>query len=1021
MTAADVFGGFEAALQGLVRSRFSEPTEIQKAVIPHVLAGRNALVISETGSGKTESVLLPIFDLWLRERTKGEAEKDAAARAAPAGLPGMKAGGPAFIGGALKPISMLYLTPLKSLNRDMLGRVEWWAEQLGFDVTVRHGDTSQYERSMQAANPADLLISTPETLQSVLVGKLMRQHLANVRWIVVDEVHELVDSKRGVQLTVALERLKELIKANGGPAPQIVGLSATVGSPQLVAEWLRGSSAPVTVVNTSSAKRISVTVSSPEPTAKDRVLAKEILMGPETTARLRMIAEHIKNNEAVLVFTNTRESAEALSSRLRVLDRTLAIETHHSSLAKDVRISAEQRFKAQELKALLCTSSLELGIDIGAVDFMVQYMSPRQVLKLLQRIGRAGHSIKKLSEGTIVASDIDDCFESAVIAKLALQRWVEDTHCYEEALDVLGHQIVGFALEEYKVPADKVYDIIKRAYPYRKLTKEKFLASVRLLEKLRLLWANEPNAGFEIVGTERFESPDMPFIEEGLQLKRSKAAWEYYYGNLSTIPDNKTYQIFDTYAQKPVGSLDAEFVAMHGSPGTSFIVRGSPWRIVEVTQDQVLVEPMGGLEAAIPAWEGELIPVSAEVALGVGRLRREVATALERGEKGIAELVKEGSRWAAPVEKLKGEALASAFVQQNYPVEERVAAKIVAKVKEQWEWGPVPTDRDVLLEHDGSNVIIHACLGSLANDTIGRVLAAKLSGAMGSVGLQIDPYRIILTLPVARWGDVASTLKALDERVLESVLEVVLPSTELFRWRFLHVAQRLGILSKNADFSPAYVKKIIEVYSKTPAYAEALNEVFQDKLDIPAAARALEALRSGKLKLTEHAGIGPIGQLGLTKRYELVAPPRPEKEVFAAFSERLLATKRVLVCTQCSKSSAPTEVEKLKPQLSCKWCGSKLLAPVPPRWAADAEALVKKQKTGKELKEQEQKWANWMADAGSLVAGRGRDAAIALCGRGVGPRTTGRILAKGNTGDELLRDILDAERKYTQTKKFWKG
>ncbi len=1036
--ATGVFEGFEPALKGLVKSRFSEPTEIQRQVIPHVLAGRNLLVISETGSGKTESVLLPIFDLWLRERMRAEAAADAAHVAgrdqtATAGRPGN--GTPAFARNALKPISMLYLTPLKSLNRDLLGRVEWWAEKLGFEVAVRHGDTSQYERTTQAANPADLLISTPETLQSVLVGKVMRTHLANVRWVVVDEVHELVDSKRGVQLTVGLERLKELIKAAGGAEPQIIGLSATVGSPALVAEWLRGSSATVTVVNASSAKRIAVHVSSPEPTAKDRELAKELVMGPETTARLRMIAEHIRSREAVLVFTNTRESAEALSSRLRVLDRTLPIETHHSSLAKDVRISAEQRFKSSELKALLCTSSLELGIDIGAVDFMVQYMSPRQVLKLLQRLGRAGHSLKKVSEGTIIASDIDDCFESAVIGRLALRKWVEETHCYEQALDVLGQQIIGIALEEYKVPLEKAYGIVKRAYPYRNLSKEQFVSVVRLLEKLRLLWVNQPGAGFEIVGGGEEEAP--LFADDGdVTLKRSKRAWEYYYGNLSTIPDSKTYQIFDTFAQKPVGSLDAEFVAMHGSQGTAFIVKGMPWRILEVTQDRVLVEPMSGLEAAIPAWEGELIPVSQEVAQGVGRLRREVATVLEKGERGAAELAKEGSHWKALEGKAKKDELAAAFVQQNYPVEKRVAEKIVKKVAEQAEWGFVPTEHELLLEHEGNVVVIHSCLGSLANDTLGRVLAAKLSGSLGSVGLQTDPYRIILTLPVARWGDVATTLRELDQRTLESVLEVILPSTELFRWRFLHCAQRLGILSKDADFSQAYIKKIIEVYANTPAHAEALNEVLQDKLDIAATGAALERLQQGELRLLERPGMSPIARLGLTKKYELVAPPKPEKEVFAAFTERLLDTKRVLVCTQCAKSAAPAEVRELKEQLSCKWCGSKLLAPVPQRWVPEAERLLKAAQAARDSsflgaaslghiarKEgaEEQKWVNWMMDSGSLVAGRGKDAVIALCGRGVGPRTAGRILAKNTAGDDLLRAILEAERKYTQTKKFWKG
>ncbi|HLD78528.1 MAG TPA: hypothetical protein VJB16_05875, partial [archaeon] len=301
----------------------------------------------------------------------------------------------------------------------------------------------------------------------------------------------------------------------------------------------------------------------------------------------------------------------------------------------------------------------------------------------------------------------------------------------------------------------------------------------------------------------------------------------------------------------------------------------------------------------------------------------------------------------------------------------------------------------------------------------GRVLAAKLTST-GSVGLQTDPYRIMLTLPVARWGDVVALLKGLDQRTLESVLEVILPSTELFRWRFLHVAQRFGILSKDADFSQAYVKKIIEVYANSPAYHEALNEVMQDKLDIAAAAAALERLQKGELLLLERPGMSPIARLGLTKKYELVAPAKPEKEVFAAFTERLLDTKRVLICTQCARSGAPQEARQLKQQLSCKWCGSTLLAPVPQRWVPEAERLLKAARAGKTVRAEEQRWLNWMADAGSLVASRGKDAVVALAGRGVGPRTAGRLLAK-SAGDDLLQAILEAERKYVQTKKFWKG
>src|SRR3989338_7641083 len=323
---------------------------------------------------------------------------------------------------------------------------------------------------MQAQNPSDMMITTPETLQTMLVGKKLREHVANLKWVIVDEVHELVDSKRGAQLSIALERLKALTLEKNGRTPQIIGLSATVGSPGKVAQFLQGSSKPLKVVNESSAKRIEIMVESPSKTRVDSELSQEIMMAPDTTARLRRIIEIIKEKQSVLVFTNTRESAEALSSRLKVMDRTLPVETHHSSLSKDVRISAEQAFKDQKIKALLCTSSLELGIDIGSIDFVLQYMSPRQAIKLLQRVGRAGHRLDKVSHGAILASDIDDCFEASVIAKLGMGKWVEPTHVYTKALDVLAHQIIGLALEDYRLGLDKAYGIVSKAYPYWGIT-----------------------------------------------------------------------------------------------------------------------------------------------------------------------------------------------------------------------------------------------------------------------------------------------------------------------------------------------------------------------------------------------------------------------------------------------------------------------------------------------------------------------------------------------------------------------
>jgi len=940
-------------LKKVVTERFDSPTFIQKESIPHILEGKNMLLISETGSGKTESVLFPVFDLFLRKERK--------------------------------PISILYITPLKSLNRDMLKRILWWGKKLDFDVSVRHGDTTQYERSMQAANPSDMLISTPETLQTVLVGKVMRKHLSNVKWVVIDEIHELVDNKRGTQLSLGLERLKRL---TGGF--QIIGLSATVGSPDKVASFLGNN---VKIVNAAKEKKVKIKVTCPGVRTEDVSTSKRINVSPETSSRVREIISQIKKRESVLVFTNTRESAEVLSSRLKILEPNVKAEVHHSSLSKNIRINAEKDFRDQKLKALLCTSSLELGIDIGSIDFVLQYLSPRQVMKLLQRVGRAGHSMEKVSEGIILGGDTDDCFEAAVIAKQSQDRKIEETRVYEKALDVLGHQITGLVLEDYEIPMDKAYSLVKRAYPYHKLTEAEFFDVCRLMEKLGVLWINdldqervEKYMRGEIPREDRFKGRK----HKDLFLRRRKNAWTYYYHNLSTIPDVKSYKIHDVFTNQNVGTLDAGFIALHGGPGQGFIVKGQAWRILDVGENSVMIEPMAGIEAAVPAWEGELIPVPFDIAQGVGRLRR-----------GIAENIKDD-----PV----------SFVSENYPVSLRVAKKLVSDVKSQLSWG-LPTDKEVLVEYGGEHVVFHTCFGSLVNDTIGRVLSVLLTERLGSVGLQTDPYRIILK--TNGWKEATEVFLDLKPSVIENILKDSLPGTELFHWRFLHVAKRLGIISRGADFGKGYLKKIVEVYQDTPAYEEAFNEVMHDKVDVSKAREILELLRKKEIKVTIREGISPVGRRALERRHEIIPPNRPEKEILEIYKKRLLGTRVGLLCCNCGKWTTIKEIRTISGDLECQKCKSKLISIVPKRYLLEAQQLVLKKVKNEKITKEEKKWLDHTIDLASLVIASGKDAAVVLAGRGVGLRTAGRILAKMRTGDELIKEILRAERNYIKTRRFW--
>ncbi|UCD02791.1 MAG: DEAD/DEAH box helicase [Candidatus Aenigmatarchaeota archaeon] len=940
------FGMFSEELRKLVEKRFHKPTEVQEKGIPPIHRGRNTLVIASTGTGKTESVLLPLFDKWLRDRPK--------------------------------KISILYITPLKSLNRDLEKRISWWANHLDMEVSVRHGDTSTYERSMQVANPPDMMISTPETLQAMLTGKRMRGHLSKVRYVVVDEIHELVGNKRGIQLSVAIERLRALAESGGNPAPQFVGLSATVGTPQEVARFLAGEKCDI--VDTTHVKEIDLRVEHPLPDKDDSRTADSIFVSPEIAARLRSIRDVLNKVRTALIFTNTRQFAEVLSSRLRTLYPELPIETHHSSLSKQVRIEAEKRLKDGGMKALVCTSSLELGIDIGEIDLTLQYMSPRQVAKLLQRIGRAGHSIDRTSQGIIMTSDPDDIFESAVIARKALHGEIEESEIYSMALDVLAHQIVGLSLEEYKIPAKKAFEIVRMALPYKKLTYEKFLEVCALLQRLRLVWLDE-----------RFEKE--------VVIKRRRGSFQYYYTNLSTIPDVKQYKIIDIVTNTPVGTLDAEFVALHGSPGTSFIVKGQAWRILDVRKSSIVVEPEKGVEAAIPAWEGELMPVPFDVAQKVGALRREISSKLSKGQ--------------APTVQ---------FLKSKYPVETGAAKKMISAVKGQKRFGHVPDDKEILIEYaraeDGYHVVIHSCRGSLVNETLGRVLTVLLSNRMGSVGLQTDPYRIMIKIQSPRWKDVIETFRYMEPGSLDNIIDISVPKTELFTWRFLHVANRLGIIDRNADFGKGYLNKVVDAYLGTPAYEEALNEIKREKLDIGASKRMLHEIQEGKTKIVVKEGLSPFGKFGLERKYEIVAPEKPEKEIREAFRNRILNTKLRLVCADCGRWALTARVSE-EPRLRCPRCGARIIAVTHHR-DTESEKVLAKYLKKKKLTPMEKKYIQHLHNTGTLVMNYGEPALKALAGRGVGWTTAKRILAGARDDEELYRMILEAERKYAKTKRFWK-
>ncbi|MGA8537051.1 MAG: DEAD/DEAH box helicase, partial [Thermoplasmata archaeon] len=386
------FDGIDPRLAEAVGRRgIRELSEIQRLAFPLLRGESDALLLSPTGTGKTEAALLPLLSRRLADPSP--------------------------------PISLLYVTPLRALNRDLEHRLVSLVEEVGLTAAVRHGDTSASARVAQSRKPPDLLLTTPETLQILLVGVRLREGLRNVRTVVVDEIHELVGSDRGAQLGLTLERLDALT----GRKVRRIGLSATVGNPTEVARFL--SPEPRSVEVQSAQQRRVLELSARRPADSypplDPALQAELKADAPLLLGLRAVEEEVRAHTTTLIFVNTRPTAEGLAARLKRLAPDLAIAVHHGSLSREVREEAEREFREGRLKALVATSSLELGIDIGSVDHVIQFGSPHQVGRLVQRVGRSGHRLDRTIHGTVLALDDDDLEEAAVLARRADEGLVE--------------------------------------------------------------------------------------------------------------------------------------------------------------------------------------------------------------------------------------------------------------------------------------------------------------------------------------------------------------------------------------------------------------------------------------------------------------------------------------------------------------------------------------------------------------------------------------------------------------------
>jgi len=892
-----------------------EPTEPQRRAIPAVLSGQHVLLVAPTGIGKTEAAILPILTMLGRESG-----------------PGMKC---------------LYITPLRALNRDLLRRLKELGEAAGIRVAVRHGDTPQSERTAQSKKPPDVVITTPETLQIMLTGRVLRTHLAHTKHVIVDEIHELAEDERGAQLSVGLERLARLAGEF-----QRIGLSATVGSVDEVAGYLGGRDREVTVLKVSAAKDMRISVESPRPTDEDPHTADRLQTDPKHMACMRRCRELVEGHRSTLFFVNTRENAEALGVRYHMWDESFEVGVHHGSLSKEVRVQMEEDFKAERLKALICTSSLELGIDVGSADFTIQFNSPRQVTRLIQRVGRSGHRLGETSLGAIRATDASEAAESMVIARRAMNEELERFRIRENPLSVLANQLVAMSLSEGRVDKAAAYEAVTKAHPFGNLTRRDFEDVLRVLEELHLVWNDETS------------------------FRRKSGARLYFYDNVSMIPDEKTYRIREVSSRAVIGTLDESFVATYAEPYSTFVARGRTWRVVEVGEEEVVVEQMREI-GATPSWMGEEIPVPYEVAQEVGALRRLLAFEAFPAARDARE----------EVEKL---------------VEEQGAAHL-------------PTDKQVVIEQGDGVIVVHCCFGTKVNETLAKVVSSLLAARFGeSIGVQTEPYSIVLEVPRnVKPDDIARTLRETDPDGLRQLVRLLMRNSSFLRWQFLHVAKKFGAVRKGADYKMLNLSKLVEVFEHSPIFEDALEKTLWDNLDLDRTADVLRRIQEGGIDIVT-GPLSPVGRKAIGTLKELMQPRRVDRAALLALKNRLLEEDILLVCMNC-RSQRKTTVGALPERIRCPGCDGVLVAAVQPYAKADLRVLRKGAASEEERRTMKRIYKN-----ANLVMAHGRKAVLALVGRGLGPDTAARVLARYHLEeDEFLRDILAAEISYARTKRFW--
>jgi ATP-dependent helicase Lhr and Lhr-like helicase len=729
---------FHPAVTRWLERAFEAPTPAQQQAWPAIQAGRHTLVAAPTGSGKTLAAFLAAIDLLVREGLER--------------------------GGLQDETYVLYVSPLKALSNDIRRNLEvplagirdelraMELPDIEIRTSVRTGDTPQHERQSMRRRPPHIVVTTPESLYILLGSESGRRMLASVRSVIVDEIHALVGNKRGLHLALSLERLEAL----AGRRLTRIGLSATQRPIAEVARFLVGTGqlradggADCVIIDTGHVRRRDLQIEVP-PAPLEAVMSGDVWS--QVYDRLAQLAGE---QRTTLIFVNTRRHAERVARHLSERLGESQVAAHHGSMAKELRLAAESRLKRGELKALVATASLELGIDIGDVDLVCQLGSPRSIAALLQRVGRSGHSLGGTPKGRLFPLSRDDLIECAALLDCVRRGELDRLRIPAKPLDVLAQQIVAeVAAREWDL--DELFTLLRRAYPYRDLQRAELDDIVRMLAD-----------GFTTRRGRRGALIHYDAVNRKVRGRRAARLTALTSGG--TIPDTADYTVLLEPQSQPVGTINEDF-AIESLQGDVFQLGNSSYRILRVEQGAVRVEDAHGQPPSIPFWLGEAPGRSDELSQGVSRLRREVESRLDGGLEGAVSWLEQEVGVAGP----------AAVQAAGYLASARAAL------------GVLPTRETVVLERffdeaGGMQLVIHSPYGSRVNRAWGLALRKRFCRAFNfELQAAATEDAIVLSLTTAHSFELAEVARYLHSNTVRPLLVQALCAAPMFpaRWRW---------------------------------------------------------------------------------------------------------------------------------------------------------------------------------------------------------------------------------------------